>query len=305
MRQNSVRFTLCAWLFALCIPAEAQQAKYLPRIGYLSALDPARESARSEAIWLALRDLGYTERQNIATEYRYAEGNNKRLPELAAELVRLKVDIIVAAGGDPGIQAAKNATKTIPIVMVNSPNDPVEAGHVESLARPGGNVTGLTLLTRELNGKRMELLKETVPRVARVAVLYDPAIPGIAREVKEVLDGPLSDDVLTGREYEEEIWLKYGGRVENQINGCVEEFAEVTVIDMPAKQFEKVSRRCLMLCARGQRHGQFSFENLIPVAIVGQKDVVLIGENNLPFRNVHGSRHSGLGSFEIVTTEVF
>ena len=101
--------------------------------------------------------------------------------------MRLKVDIIVVAGGDPAIQAAKNATKTIPIVMMGAGADPVEAGLVESLARPGGNVTGITNLSRELGGKRLELLKEAVPKVARVAVLYDPAIPGSVLEVKEVL----------------------------------------------------------------------------------------------------------------------
>ena len=159
-----------------CGLAEAQQPKKVPRIGYLSSADAARESARSEAIRLALRELGYIEGQNIAIEYRYAEGKLDRLPELAAELVRLKVDIIVVAGGDTAIQAAKNATKTIPIVMTGAGTDPVEAGFVESLARPGGNVTGITLLTRELGGKRLELLKEAVPKVARVAVLYDPAI---------------------------------------------------------------------------------------------------------------------------------
>ena len=126
--------------------AQAQQPKKVPRIGYLSACDPARESARSEAIRLALRELGYIEGQNIAIEYRYAEGKLDRLPELAAELVRLKVDIIVVAGGTAMIQAAKNATKTIPIVMVGAGADPVEAGFVESLARPGGNVTGITNL---------------------------------------------------------------------------------------------------------------------------------------------------------------
>ena len=114
-------------------------------------------------------------------------GSVDRLPELAAELVRLKVDIIVAAGGARPIRAAKNATKTIPIVMVGAGIDPVEAGYVESLARPGGNVTGLTNLTRELGGKRLELLKEAVPKLARVAVLYDPAIPPSVLEVKEVL----------------------------------------------------------------------------------------------------------------------
>ena len=158
---------------------EAQQPKKVPRIGYLSATDPATESTRSEAIRLALRELGYIEGQNIAIEYRYAEGKHDRFPELAAELVRLKVDIIVVAGGDRPIQAAKNATKTIPIVMTGSGSDPVEAGYVESLARPGGNVTGITNLARELGGKRLELFKEAVPKLARVAVLYDPAIPAM------------------------------------------------------------------------------------------------------------------------------
>ena len=154
---------------------EAQQPKKVSRIGYLSSGDPASESARSEAIRLALRERGYIEGQNIATEYRYAEGKVDRAPELAAELVRLKVDIIVVAGGTGPIRAAKNATKTIPIVMTGGGVDPVEAGLVESLARPGGNVTGITNLTRELGGKRLELLKEAVPKLARVAVLYDPA----------------------------------------------------------------------------------------------------------------------------------
>jgi putative ABC transport system substrate-binding protein len=133
-----------------------------------------------------LRELGYIEGQNIAIEYRYGEGKLDRLPGLAAELVRLKVDIIVV-GGDPGIRAAKNATKTIPIVMTGPGSDPVEAGHVESLARPGGNVTGLTTLSRGLGGKRLELLKEAVTKVARVAVLYDPAESRGVHEVKEDL----------------------------------------------------------------------------------------------------------------------
>ena len=136
-----------------------------------------RDSTRAEAIRQALRELGYIEGQNIAIEYRYAEGKVDRLPELAAELVRLKVDIIVVAGGDPFIRAAKNATKTIPIVMVGQGSDPVAVGLVDSLARPGGNVTGITNLTRELGGKRLELFKEAVPQLTRVAVLYDPAVP--------------------------------------------------------------------------------------------------------------------------------
>src|SRR5207249_5156850 len=155
--------------------------------GYLSQLDAARESTRAEGIRLALHELGFVEGQNIATEYRYTEGKIDRYSELAAELVRLKVDIIVTAGGDAVIRAAKNATKTIPIVMVGPGSDPVEAGFVESLARPGGNVTGLTILSTQLGGKRLELLKEAVPKVARVAVLYESANPSTLRELKEDL----------------------------------------------------------------------------------------------------------------------
>jgi putative tryptophan/tyrosine transport system substrate-binding protein len=178
---------LSAMLFALSYSATAQQPKKVPRIGYLSPSGAATDSTRSEAIRLALRELGYIEGQNIAIEYRYAEGKRDRFPELAAELVRLKVDIIVAAGGNRIIPAVKNATKTIPIVMTGAGLDPVEAGFVESLARPGGNVTGLTNLGTELGGKRLELLKEAVPKVARVAVLYDPANPSSVLSVKEVL----------------------------------------------------------------------------------------------------------------------
>jgi putative tryptophan/tyrosine transport system substrate-binding protein len=167
--------------------AEAQQPKKVPRIGYLSNNDRTRESVRAEAIRLALRELGYIEGQNIATEYRYSEGKTDRLTELATELVRLNVDIIVVAGGPTWVQAAKNATKTIPIVMVGQGADPVEAGLVESLARPGGNITGVTNLSGEISGKRLELLKEAVPTVARVAVLYDPANPATLIESKEVL----------------------------------------------------------------------------------------------------------------------
>jgi putative tryptophan/tyrosine transport system substrate-binding protein len=173
-------------LLAVAVIAEAQQPKNIVRIGYLSSGNPPRESARFEAIQLALRERGHIEGQNIISDYRYAEGKLDRLPDLAAELVRLKVDIIVV-GGDIPTRAAKNATKTIPIVMMGTGSDPVEAGLVENLARPGGNVTGLTTLNRELGGKRLELLKEAVPKVARVAVLYDPAVPDSVLDVKEVL----------------------------------------------------------------------------------------------------------------------
>ena len=182
--------------------SQAQQPKKVPRIGYLAGIERATDSPRSDAIRLALRELGYIEGQNIAIEYRYAEGKLDRLPELAAELVRLKVDIIVVAGGAATVRAAKNATKTIPIVMMGLPADPVELGFVESLARPGGNVTGLTNLGRELAGKRLELLKEAVPKVARVAVLYEPANPNSVREVKEVLPVAARALGLTVRSWE-------------------------------------------------------------------------------------------------------
>jgi putative ABC transport system substrate-binding protein len=182
--------------------AEAQQAAKIPRIGYLSNSDPVTESARAEAVRLALRELGYVEGQNIATEYRYAEGKPDRYPELAAELVRLKVDIIVVAGGIGPIRAAKNATKTIPIVMTGEGIDPVKAGLIESLARPGGNVTGITNLGTELGGKRLELFREAVPKLARVAVLYDPAIPRSVLEAKEVLPGTASGLRLTLQSWE-------------------------------------------------------------------------------------------------------
>jgi len=165
----------------------AQQAKKVPRIGYLSSASPAFESSRAESIRQGLRELGYIEGQNIAIEYRYGEGKFDRLPELAAELVHLKVDIILAAGANVAIRAAKNATKTIPIVMMGQGSDPVEAGFVESLARPGSNVTGLTNLTVELGGKRLELLKEAVPKLTLVAVLYNSNVRDRVLDVKEVL----------------------------------------------------------------------------------------------------------------------
>jgi putative ABC transport system substrate-binding protein len=186
-KKVTVYLTLCALLFTLCVSVQAQQPKKVFRIGYLSGTDPATDSLRSEGIRAALRELGYVEGQNIIIEYRHAEGKRDREPALAAELVRLKVDLIVVAGGDNPILAAKNATKTIPIVMAGQGSDPVKAGFVESLARPGGNVTGLTTLNLELGGKRLELLKEAVPRLARVAVLYNPTSPGATREVKEDL----------------------------------------------------------------------------------------------------------------------
>jgi putative tryptophan/tyrosine transport system substrate-binding protein len=167
--------------------ADAQQPVKIPRIAYLSGNSPSANATRTKVFRQGLRQLGYIEGQNIAIEYRYADGKLDRLPELAAELVRYKPDTIVAAGGMTVIRAAKSATQTIPIVMAGSGIDPVVAGLVESLARPGGNVTGITNLSRELGGKRLELLKEVVTKVVHVAVLSEAANPGSLRELKEVL----------------------------------------------------------------------------------------------------------------------
>jgi putative ABC transport system substrate-binding protein len=190
MTKSILFWLLTTILLSATPPADSQQPKKVWRIGYLAPVDAASDSARAEAIRQALRERGYVEGQNIATEYRYAEGKRERLPELAAELVRLKVDIIVVAGGGGPILATMKATKTIPIVMTGGGTDPVEAGFVESLARPGGNVTGVTNLSGELGGKRLELLKEAVPKLAGVAFLYDLAslsTPASVREVKEDL----------------------------------------------------------------------------------------------------------------------
>jgi putative ABC transport system substrate-binding protein len=171
-------------LFTLCTPTWAQQTGKIPRIGFLVGVSPSAFAARREAFRQALRDLGYVEGKNIVVEARYAEGKLDRLPAVAAELVHLKVDILVTAGGQ-ATRAAKAATSTIPIVMTNDP-DPVGSGLIASLARPGGNITGLSTLSPELSGKRMELLREVVPTLARVAVFGTSTQPGHAQTLKEL-----------------------------------------------------------------------------------------------------------------------
>jgi ABC-type uncharacterized transport system substrate-binding protein len=172
-----ISIALSALLFALCSGVQAQQTGKIPRIGYVSgAGDPSNPEPTVEAFRQGLRDRGYTEGKNIAVEYRYAEGKQDRVPSLVSELVQLKVDVLVLVTL-PSVRAAKEATNTIPIVMVLAV-DPVANGIVESLARPGGNITGLTTLQRELGGKRLELLKEVVPAMSRVGVLRDANAPG-------------------------------------------------------------------------------------------------------------------------------
>ena len=175
---------IVAILLAVAGIAEAQQPKKISRIGFLIGSSPTAIAARIEAFRQGLRDLGYVEGKNIVIEWRYAEGKLDRLPALAAELVRLKIDII-GTGSPATTRAAKEATVTIPIVMAQD-TDPVANGFVASLARPGGNITGLSTLAPELSGKQLELLKETVPRLSRVAVLGNSTVPGNAQALKEM-----------------------------------------------------------------------------------------------------------------------
>ena len=162
---------------------EAQQPAKIQRIGYLTANSSSVELPRIETFRQGLRAFGYIEGQNIAIDYRFTDGKFERLPDIAAELVRLKVDVLVANTTNAAL-AAKHATSTIPIFFMGV-SDPIEAGLVESLARPGGSITGLTNIAPVLSGKRLELLKETVPKLSRVAVLWDPQNPGSTPQWKE------------------------------------------------------------------------------------------------------------------------
>lgn len=163
---------------------DAQQPSKIPRLGFLIAVSPSAVAARIEAFQQGLRELGYVEGKNIVFEWQFAEGKLDRLPALAAELVRLKVDLIVT-GGSQTTRPAKDATATIPIIMTND-NDPVAEGSVVSLARPGGNVTGLSNLAPELSGKRLEILKEIVPKLSRLAVFGQKSNTGIAEMLREI-----------------------------------------------------------------------------------------------------------------------
>jgi len=184
MKKSVFCLALGAMLFAICFSAEAQQPTKVPRIGHLVANFPSTNPARNEAFRQGLRELGYVEGKSIVIEWRYAEGKPDWLPALAAELVRLKVDVIVTAG-PASTRPAKEATSTIPIVM-GFDNDPIGNGFVASLARPGGNITGLSSLAPEISGKQLELLKEIAPRLSRVAVLGNSTTPGNAQALKEI-----------------------------------------------------------------------------------------------------------------------
>ena len=185
MSKNVFRFALCAMLSALCFLAEAQQPVKVPRIGFLYAGSPASQLARADAFRQGLRELGYVEGKNIVIEYRHAEGKLRSPPRArgrasASQGRRHRHGLV-----GPGTHPAKEATKTIPIVMAQD-DDPVASGFVASLARPGGNITGLATLTPELSGKQLELLKEIVPKLSRVAVLGTSTRPGNAQALKEI-----------------------------------------------------------------------------------------------------------------------
>ena len=182
-KHQFVRFLLCMMLLALCAPAEAQEKKKIPRVGVISGGSASTDAAYHEAFLQGLGEQGYIKDKNILVEFRFAEGNRARFAEFAAEMVRLKMDVIVV-GGATGVREAMKATKTIPIVMSNV-SDPVALGFVTSLAKPGGNVTGMSTQAPELGGKRLELLKEILPNLSRLAVLWQPGGPGSELRAKE------------------------------------------------------------------------------------------------------------------------
>jgi len=241
MKQRITVLTLCALLLALCSFAEAQQPTKVPRIGYLVGPSSAG-SARYEAFREGLRELGHVEGKNIIIEWRSDEGNRDRARALVAELLSLKVDVIVVVGaGD--VRIAKEATATIPIVMVQG-GDPVGSGFVTSLARPGGNITGLAIFRPELSGKRLELLKEVVPRLSRVALFASSASPDHAQVLKEaeLAAGALgvkfqSLDIRSPKDFETSFQAALKGRAEAilvRVRGPIlspyrKEFAELAV----------------------------------------------------------------------------
>jgi ABC-type uncharacterized transport system substrate-binding protein len=184
MRKNVIRLTLCAMLFALSYPASAQQAKKVPRIGYLSPGSLATVSLNLEPFLQGLRALGYVEGKNVLIEYRYADGKPGRVSELAEELVRLKVDVLMVGGGTSTVLRVKKVVTNVPVVFALV-SDPVGDGVVASLARPGGNLTGLSSASEDLVGKRLELLKETIPKLSRAAVMLDPTDPANIDSFKE------------------------------------------------------------------------------------------------------------------------
>jgi putative ABC transport system substrate-binding protein len=216
-------------LFALCGSAAAQPSTKVPRIGYLAGAG----SGPSPAFTQGLRDLGYVESKNIAFVFRTTAGKNERYSDLAAELVRLKVDIIVV-GGNSGIRAAKKATSTIPIVMT-SVGDPIGLGLVASLAHPGGNITGLTQMSPDLTGKRLELLKEVLPKMKRVAFIWDPTNPGMTLRFEAAQAAATALGITL-----QSLDVRSPSDLTNAFAAAIKEYADALLVPAPmATRYEK------------------------------------------------------------------
>jgi len=215
---------LSALLFAPCFPVQAQQVKRLPRIGYLSASSGTAIASRTAAFHQGLSELGYVEGKTIVIEYRYGDGKLDRVPALAAELARLNLDTIVVAGGNATVRGVKQSIESVPIIMANV-SDPVGSGFVASLARPGGNITGLSALTPELAGKRLDLIRETFPQASRVAALFDPQDESKIVEMREAQSVAKAIGVkLQGIE------VRSSGDFESAFKAAAKERAEVLLV---------------------------------------------------------------------------
>jgi putative ABC transport system substrate-binding protein len=248
MRRTAIFLALSALLFALSSTAEAQQsAGKVSRIGFFSTAAISSLSPRLDAFRQGLLELGYVEGKNIAIEYRSAEGNINRLPELAAELVRLKIDCIVTAGENP-TRAAKQATNTIPIIMT-SVGDPVGLGFAASLARPGGNITGLSTYSADLAGKRLELLKETIPKLSRVAIFSDPRALNVEHKETEAA-ARLLKVLVTSFE------VRSLDELENAFRSSAKSRADAFII-MPSGFFNTNQARLVELAAKHRLPGMY------------------------------------------------
>jgi putative ABC transport system substrate-binding protein len=248
MRKTVIASVLSAMFFALCTSAEAQpQGRTAPRIGFLSTAALSSLSPRLDAFQQGLRELGYVEGKNIVIEYRSAEGNTNRLPELATELVRLKLECIVTAGENP-TRAAKQATSTIPIIMTTV-GDPVGLGFAASLARPGGNITGLSTYSADLAGKRVELLKETIPKLSRVAIFSDPRSLYIELKATEAAARLLKVQVTSFE-------VRSLDELENAFRSSAKSRADAFII-MPSGFFNTNQRRLVELAAKHRLPGMY------------------------------------------------
>ncbi|MBI4527245.1 MAG: ABC transporter substrate-binding protein [Deltaproteobacteria bacterium] len=233
-----------ALLLALCSSADAQQPAKVRRIGVLLSSSPSLSAARNEALRQGLRELGYVEGQNLTMEYRYAEGKLDRLSELAAELVRLNLDLIVVTGTRAAV-AAKKSTTTIPIVIAGA-GDPVRAGLIRSFTRPGGNVTGVSRISPDLTGKRLELLKETVPKASRMAALFNPDNPGHGPALKEIELGASARGMRL-----QPVGIKAPGGFESAFAAAAKERVDALFL-MPDAFFHSYVTRIVQLAAKNR-----------------------------------------------------